>query len=154
MRRLACIGLLAIAALGALPPASARAEDKRAAQVEDTTQLERHAPRPPGQTRRERWRSLSPEQRREARAAMRERVARFRSLPPEEQQRLRERFVKLRSLDPEQRARLEANRERWRSLPPAERERLRGAWRRLRDLPPEQRQRVLERALAETAAPE
>jgi hypothetical protein len=35
-----------------------------------------------------------------------------------------------------------------------ERDRLRDAWRRLRQLPPDERQRVLERALAETPAPE
>ena len=144
MRRLVCALLLAFAALGAASPAPARADDQGA------TRVERPGRRAGGPSWRERWRSLPPEDKQR----LRDRVVRLRSLPPAKRQQLRERFVELHRLAPEQRARLQANRERWRSLSPVQRERLRGAWKRLRELSPDQRQRVLERALAEQPAPE
>jgi hypothetical protein len=127
-----------------------------------------------GQARlRERWRALSPEERRAFRRRFEERRLErraFREFPgperralrrhlreigPEERRRFRqlsleekgavvERLRELRALDDGERLRLRERYREFRALPPDQRERLRENSRRLRDMPPKQRERLRE----------
>ena len=84
---------------------------------------------------RERFESLSPEQR----EALRERWRQFQALPPERQAELRGRLERLRSLPPERREQVMRNWEAFQRLPVRERREILDRFQRFREMSPERR---------------
>ena len=89
---------------------------------------------------KQKWEKLSEEEK----TALRERYARFKSLPPERQKRILERAQKWKSLPEEDRARVRKNFQRWKSMNPEQRKDFRRKIQKYRSLPLEKRIRMRE----------
>jgi len=87
------------------------------------------------------WRSLSPEEQQRLRN-LREQ---WQTLSPEQKQAMRKRLESFRRLSPQEQKRLRQNLRRWQQLTPKERKRLRKRHHRWQELPPEKRQALRER---------
>jgi len=90
------------------------------------------------QERRERWRLLGPEERRE----LMQRYERWKRLPPDERKELRERLGRLKALPDVERQALRRRLQAWSRLNPEERRRMERRLAYWRQLPPKQKERV------------
>ena len=86
----------------------------------------------------ERWRTMTPEER----ERIRRRYHRWKELPPEQRERILERRKRWRELPEEHRRALRKRREAYRNAPPEERQAIERLFRHWRRLPPEQRHTV------------
>lgn len=107
---------------------------------------------------RERWKNLSPEQKRqyrerlkrwkqltpEQKAEIKKRYQRFKNLPPEKQARVRENWRRFQSLDEKQRRVIRQKYKRWKNLSEAQKQKIRERRRRYKQMTPEQRRRLHE----------
>ena len=94
-----------------------------------------------GSDARERWKNMSPEQKKR----YRQRLKRWQQLSPEQQDEIKGKYERYKNLTPEQRRKIRKNWDRYQQLSPEQQQRIKKKHRRWKNLSPEEKQRIKKR---------